>query len=139
MCKVKKKVILSRKIRSVFWIKKKKLFERGSTFIRWIYFTCITFIKKKKKKKQQPNFQFLLLNFKTYNFISKKTFLKKSDLYLRKIQICFMYIKKIISVFNENIDQFCIFFKSNLYLMKIQICFMLKNHIWKIHINFWIR
>ena len=38
-----------------------------------------------------------------------------------------MYIKKIRSVFNKNIDQFCILKKSDLYLMKIQICFMLKK------------
>ena len=49
----------------------------------------------KKKKRLQPNFQSLLLNFKIYNFVTKKLFFgKKSDLYLMKIQISFC-VKKI--------------------------------------------
>ena len=49
--------------------------------------------------------------------------LKKSDLYLMKIQISFV-CKKIKFVFNENIYQFCVLKKSDLYLMKIQINFV---------------
>ena len=50
-------------------------------------------------KNLQPNFQSLLLNFKIYNFVTKKLFFgKKSDLYLMKIHISF--------VFNENTDKF---------------------------------
>ena len=48
-----------------------------------------SYIKKKKKTRPQPNFQFLLLNFKLCNFVTKKTF-----------------SKKIRFVFNENIDKF---------------------------------
>ena len=41
-------------------------------------------------EKLQPRFQSLLLNFKIYNFVTKKTF----------------FLKKIRFVFNENTDQF---------------------------------
>ena len=51
-------------------------------------------------------------------------FKKKSDLYLMKIQISFVCLKKIKSVFNENTDQFCVLKKLDLYLIKIQISFM---------------
>ena len=67
-------------------------------------------------KKLQPNFQSLLLNFKIYNFVTKKLFFgKKSDLYLMKIHISFVFRKKsdlylmkihISFVFNENTDKF---------------------------------
>ena len=45
--------------------------------------------KEKKKTRLQPNFQFLLLNFKPCNFVTEKNF-----------------SKKIRFVFNENIDKF---------------------------------
>ena len=46
-----------------------------------------------------------------------------------KVQISFMCLKKIKSVFNESTDQFYVFKKkSNLYLMKIQISFVCKKN-----------
>ena len=75
-------------------------------------------------KNLQPNFQSLLLNFKIYNFVTKKLFFgkksdlylmkihisfvfrKKSDLYLMKIHISFGFREKIKSIFNENTDKF---------------------------------
>ena len=44
-----------------------------------------------------------------------------------KIHISFYMLKKIRSVFNENIDQFCVLKKSDLYLMKIHISFVVKK------------
>ena len=58
-------------------------------------------------KKLQPNFLFLLLNFKICNFVTKKTF-PEIDLYLMKIQISFEFFKK----------------ELDLYLMKKQIRFV---------------
>ena len=131
-------MILSRKTRSVFWIKKKKKKEEEAFWKRiYIHTMNLFHMHHIHKKKIQPNFQFLLLNFKTYNFITKKTFLKKPDLYLMKIQISFVFfLKKIRSEKYRSI-----FWirekKSYLYLMKIQICFMLKkNQIWIIQISF---
>ena len=58
LCKVKKDDFI-KKIRSFFYVKeKKRLFERGSTFIRWIYYTCITFIKKKYNPIFNPFIEF---------------------------------------------------------------------------------
>ena len=48
-------------------------------------------------KKLHPNFQYLFLNFKICNFVTKKTFPKKKkklDLYLMKIHISFVFKKK---------------------------------------------
>ena len=41
LCKVKKRWFYQEKS-DLFFMDKKKLFERGSTFIRWIYYACIT-------------------------------------------------------------------------------------------------
>ena len=57
-----------------------------------------------------------------------------------KIHISFNMLKKIRSVFNENINQFCVLKKSDLYLMKIHVSFyVLKKsdlYLMKIYISF---
>ena len=57
-------------------------------------------------KKLQPNFQSLLLNFKICNFVTKKTFSKKSDMYLMKIQISFEFFFFFFKLVLKNIDKF---------------------------------
>ena len=59
-----------------------------------------------------------------------KNFLKKSNIYLMKIQISFVCKKKkkIRSAFNENTNQFLELKKKlDLYLMKVQINFVCKK------------
>ena len=51
------------------------------------------------KKKLQPNLQSILLDFKICTFVTKETF-----------------SKKIISIFNENTDQFCALKKNQIYI-----------------------
>ena len=98
LCKVKKK-------KKVVFIKKNQIFffnvknNIKKTFGKRIHIHEMDLLynashknKKKIKKRLQPNFQFLLLNFKTCNFVTKKTFfLKKIRLYLTKIHISFEF------------------------------------------------
>ena len=76
-----KKVILSENQICFFMDKKKKM-----TFWKRIHIHEMNLLymhhilKKKTKKRLQPNFQFLLLNFITCNFVTKKTFSKKNQI-----------------------------------------------------------
>ena len=99
---------------------------------------------------QKTNFNLAIDSFfkiQNLQFLCKKktTSRKFLDLYLIKIQICFLLEKNFRSVSSENTDQFFtrkffisvfdenkdLFFTrkffSDLYLVKIQICFLLKK------------
>ena len=81
LCKVTKKVILSRKSNLFFlWIKKKRTFWKRIHIHEMNLLYMHHILKKKTKKRLQPNFQFLLLNFITCNFVTKKTFSKKNQI-----------------------------------------------------------
>ena len=81
LCKVKKEWFYQeRKKKSDVFLGKKKTFLKEDSH-SWREFI----MHASHIKKLQPNFQSLLLNFKICNFVTKKTFSKKSDLYLMKI------------------------------------------------------
>ena len=55
---------------------------------------------------------------------------KKSNLYLKKIQISFLIGEKFRSASNEDVDPFFIKKNSNLHLRKMQIYFYCKKKNW---------
>ena len=52
----------------------KKTFERGSTFMRQIYYACITY------KKLQPKFLILSFEFQNLHFYNNEKFSKKNQI-----------------------------------------------------------
>ena len=69
------------------WKQIKRTFDGGFTFMRQIYYACIT----QKKKKNQPKILFVSYEFQSLYFYNKESLKKKSNMYLMKIQINFEF------------------------------------------------